>query len=211
MDRRRYLIANAIQKKSGYVTDGLILHLDGIDYGGDPTKWIDLVSGDEFVVNGNVVRGENCFTFTNGSIDSSTKFNIQHIEIVFKWQYTVTWRMILNANISNRSIAIFALNTLQIPSTGGNSGKTTNIPWSTLMAISSDYTKIYRDGQQVTTSGASNNYTSTFNGLRIGQNVEEDHPFAGDICCVRAYNRALTAEEIAQNFAVDKVRFSIPD
>ena len=34
--------------------------------------------------------------------------------------------------------------------------------------------------------------------------------FDGDIFCIRVYNRALTTEEIAHNYAIDKARFNLP-
>ena len=36
------------------------------------------------------------------------------------------------------------------------------------------------------------------------------HPFVGYIHAIRAYSRALTAEEIAHNYAIDKERFGLP-
>lgn len=40
---------------------------------------------------------------------------------------------------------------------------------------------------------------------RVGQGM----CFYGNIYCIRIYNRALTAAEIAHNYAIDKIRFSI--
>lgn len=34
-------------------------------------------------------------------------------------------------------------------------------------------------------------------------------PFVGEVCAMRFYNRALTAEEIAYNYEIDKARFNI--
>lgn len=38
----------------------------------------------------------------------------------------------------------------------------------------------------------------------------KDYGASGSIYCLRIYNRALTAEEIAHNYAVDKARFNLP-
>lgn len=40
--------------------------------------------------------------------------------------------------------------------------------------------------------------------------VNDKYPFVGTIHSVRAYYRALTAEEIAANYAIDKERFNLP-
>lgn len=45
-------------------------------------------------------------------------------------------------------------------------------------------------------------------GLR--QNNVNDGYYVGDIYCVRYYDRALTSQEIASNYAVDKARFNLP-
>jgi hypothetical protein len=34
-------------------------------------------------------------------------------------------------------------------------------------------------------------------------------PFVGEVCAMRFYSRALTAEEIAYNYEIDKARFNI--
>ena len=38
----------------------------------------------------------------------------------------------------------------------------------------------------------------------------KDYGASGSIYCLRIYNRALTAEEIAANYAIDKARFNLP-
>lgn len=44
----------------------------------------------------------------------------------------------------------------------------------------------------------------------FGSDWTYSFPESGEFCCLRIYNRALTAEEIEWNFSVDKVRFSLP-
>ena len=44
----------------------------------------------------------------------------------------------------------------------------------------------------------------------FGWDFDFGFPESGEFCCLRIYNRALTAEEIEWNFSVDKVRFSLP-
>ena len=52
--------------------------------------------------------------------------------------------------------------------------------------------------------------------LQIGNFINQTNPGAGQICCFskyynfRIYSRALTAAEIAANYAVDKARFNLP-
>jgi len=50
-----------------------------------------------------------------------------------------------------------------------------------------------------------------YNGFGIdGWNNNATHAFRGKIYCVRLYSRALTADEIAANYAIDKIRFNLP-
>lgn len=46
-----------------------------------------------------------------------------------------------------------------------------------------------------------------FGGSRLNNGVA--YPYLGDIYSVRVYNRELTAEEVAQNYAVDVIRFGL--
>ena len=47
-------------------------------------------------------------------------------------------------------------------------------------------------------------------GAAHGPGYASDRCFSGKFHCCRIYNRALTAAEIAANYAVDKARFNLP-
>lgn len=47
------IVATAAQQVTGYVTDGLVLHLDGKNQGSTPGSWIDTIGLKEFVLIGN--------------------------------------------------------------------------------------------------------------------------------------------------------------
>ena len=200
-------------KKSGYVTDGLILHLDGIDYGGDPTKWIDLINGKEFIINGDVSRGINCFTFVNGSADYSERIPITHIEVVLKRTSVSGYGVLLNSDAYH--IIAFNGSTMQFNSGYDDSASHARAIPTTLdelFSVSTDYNLsglIYKNGQIAIQSGSKEQWPRGYSGTRIGLYMSGGYAFKGDICSVRGYNRSLTAEEIAQNFSVDKERFGI--
>ena len=203
-----------IKTSPSYVKDGLILHLDGIDYGGDPTKWIDLVNNEEFIVRGNVVRGENCFVFSQQSnkdgIFSAKSFLPTTIEVVFNPK--VSTLVYLFGSSSYHKNVTTTINSLQF---GGGAGNTTRCDCSInqIHSASSDYANsIWLDGSLIT------NYLSAYAAYAslsgdyktgIGASSYTNRLFVGDIYAVRIYDRRLTAEEIAQNFAVDKKRFGI--
>ena len=43
----------------------------------------------------------------------------------------------------------------------------------------------------------------------IGFSFRREFPFIGEAFCVRLYNRALSAAEVAENYAIDKARFGL--
>jgi len=190
-----------LKKELGYVTDGLILHLDGIEYGNQSGKWIDLVNGTEFIASGNVSKVANGFSIAGGTINSSTKYNIVYVEFVMKHSGRAE-KYIITPDINTKTIVIFN-NNMQIPARNIN-GFSYSFPYDTLRAFGTDYSKLYMNGKKVTTNSPLNNRDMTYNGFRIGS-----ANFTGEIYSVRVYSRTLTDEEIAQNFAVDKARFGI--
>jgi hypothetical protein len=62
--------------------------------------------------------------------------------------------------------------------------------------------------------GTPSTYKGTFGVTGISGvcaiNPRADYPFVGEVCALRLYSRALTADEIAHNYAVDKERFNLP-
>ncbi len=74
------------------------------------------------------------------------------------------------------------------------------------------YAKIYLDGVETgtTTSGTSNNlvYDDT-TGTRIGYGTINTGRFVGELPIVKVYNKALSAQEVKQNFNAYRKRFGI--
>jgi hypothetical protein len=75
--------------------------------------------------------------------------------------------------------------------------------------------KIYVAGINATNSTLDNstppytvNYTTSFR-LRIGHDLDSNHPLNGNIAQVSMYNRALTALEVTQNYNATRSRFGV--
>jgi hypothetical protein len=47
-------------------------------------------------------------------------------------------------------------------------------------------------------------------GCGYNSQASNSYSYIGDVCAMRFYNRTLTAEEIAYNYALDKERFNLP-
>lgn len=70
--------------------------------------------------------------------------------------------------------------------------------------------KGYADGVLTNTENTSGTARSDYSTLRIfGANTSNTTLLTGKVYCVRCYNRALTAEEVAHNRAIDFERFGV--
>ena len=205
---RRLLIANA-QKQGGYVTDGLILHLDGIDYGNQSGKWIDLVDGVEFSVSGDVVKGDNSFVFTNGYISAPVSLTnkIVTVEAVIKPASNDYMLLLMNSSF-DKTIA-FNRN-CKIQFNGNQSAaKCVSVPINKISSLSSDYSSVFLNGEAVNQFLSTESWNTADSQTLIGRYRTAHYAYIGNIYSLRIYDRLLTAQEIARNFAVDKARFSI--
>ena len=72
--------------------------------------------------------------------------------------------------------------------------------------------RLYYMGQDTpqTASGSPNNTTLTYGMIGYGGTSDYPEGFIGKIFSIRIYNRALTAADIAYNYAIDKARFNLP-
>jgi hypothetical protein len=68
---------------------------------------------------------------------------------------------------------------------------------------------VYDNGAQLPQITGSDGWYEQ-NRLQIGYSGNSNYPFWGEIFSIRLYSRALTAAEIAANYAIDKARFNLP-
>lgn len=70
----------------------------------------------------------------------------------------------------------------------------------------------YKNAQQfgTTVTGQGVRYNNYYAYYQIGRDPGDAGNIKGDVYCVRLYSRALTAAEIAANYAIDKERFNLP-
>ena len=201
-------------KKVGYVTDGLILHLDGINWGNQEGKWIDLVNNIDFLTTGTVQRTNNSFICNAGGFYYNGSFtDVVHIEVVFKSTTRAYQSIFATPTVDKRVVLNYTSNKIIIQY-GGNKNNCVSfvIPDNKLISISSNYQTAYINGILSQQSNVRDDWTRTLNDTRIGTYaLNSPYYLQGEICSIRLYNRALTADETSRNFAVDKARFNIPD
>lgn len=215
---------NPISARS-YVNDGLIAMWDGIENAGwgqhnsSATTWKDLIGTNDLDTMNSNTFGDNCALITDArlGIGSSDK----HIDL-----YTGTVEMVCeaapmgrasflrlgNTNSSSYSLGIsYTNNPGSVSGIGGNI-TTTGATFSTSQrhfAATYDGTTylMYVDGVPATINATS---FRTYGNITIGGVGGRTYSLNGKVYSVRVYNRVLTAQEIAANYAIDKARFNLP-
>lgn len=219
------------------VSNGLFLNLTSFNtssYPGSGTTWFDLSNVYDSTINGASYSSlESSFIFngTNNSIDcgsisdidsSSTEFSV---EVWLKTNVKGTKSIIQNGSDYNtNSYYLWLQNSTQIVFEvwGGSSfdavyltdGYETN-EWYQLVGTwkSGERVKLYRNGDMSTnavwlTGSIQNSIVSGDTNTIIGQRGGS-YAFNGNISIVRLYDRALTQEEVNQNFESNKSTFGL--
>lgn len=220
------------------IEDGLILRLDAAEpdsYPGTGTNWNDLSSSniDGTLTNGVGYSSANggylTFDGTNDYVDTSNDLdpeadglfadtgNAWSVSAWFKDDYSTSGSIIAKSG-GTGSVATFIV-------WAGGSSLNTRLRGGTILAIDTINTtswyevvitwngttaKAYLNGSFVDniTVGAASNQAVTFKIGAAGGGTPNNY-FDGNISDVKVYNRALTADEIKQNFNALKGRYGV--
>lgn len=198
--------------RGGYIKDGLIFHLDGINKGDDDSVWTDLVDGIKFNMI-KCIKQDNCFEF-NG-IDSygkainiskfPTNYETQTIEITYNNLNTSNYILFASNYPNGLALGWFVYGYIfnHCPSNTplysiGNKQGDLCVSCNSIHGIVNkiDISKSilqcwYVRGSEVT----------------IGHNDSYYHK--GKIYSIRIYNRKLTKDEIIHNQNIDIQRFNL--
>ena len=217
------------------VTNGLVLSLDAADknsYPGSGTAWNDLSGNTNsgsltngptfsnanggnfgFVTEDFVIMAENSSLNTqtpsvevwiktnntnqNGFWFEKGQVNTQYS--LFQEGATIVWRQNL-ATLSSQTI------------TTANYISTSN--WAQIVGtFTSGNRKIYVNGALATSDTQTGTIATNTNGMSIGVyggfNGARGYYYNGSIAIVKVYNRALSADEITQNYNAQKSRFGL--
>lgn len=211
-----------------YVTDGLVAMWDGEwNAGGgvhdaSATTWANLVTGDTASLPSGFTVGMDCISVSNENqqlVVSDYSGSDFTVEYVFALADSNTARECLFESLAdNNGFRFKAASYVQdlwnnpgyrrdLFARSGNVGCRHHIAtaWTGIYEAGS-YGEDYVDGLSVG-NGTLLRPSSTLNGFRIGRTSFTTFQ---DVCCIRIYSRALTAAEIANNYAIDKARFSLP-
>ena len=210
------------------VTDGLVLCLDAANkrsYGGSGTTWTDLKGSN----NGTLTNmdGANFSSANGGSLSFdgasdyiSTNFlppigtNPRTVSIWYKSDGTQNKNLLgWGSNSGNQLWDILLYNGkvgVNLHGSSNEAGVTyTNNVWQNIVFTYTHPTiKSYMDGvYQTSFTGNGINTGSSFN-LNIAKGNYSYFYFDGSISNVSIYNRALTADEVRQNYLATKERYA---
>jgi hypothetical protein len=215
------------------VTDGLVLALDAANpksYPGSGTIWND-VSG-----NGNSGSLTNGPTFSNNSIvfdgvddyvetvNGSSTVALTSQASAFCWFKTITsaaGNFIRQIGTTDNGFEIIITSTGKISGAaflGGwqnfppsNLSYNDNLWHNVVITINGTIVTIYVDSNSIYSSSLGSSNLNTGNGrVRIGLHPNGTaNRYNGNIASVQLYNRALSSQEILQNYNAQKSRFNL--
>jgi len=215
---------------SNIVTDGLVLALDAANpksYTSGSTTWNDLSgnglngsqSGSTFPSynssnNGNLVfNGNSPINIGNSSILNLTNLTLS---VWFKTTTTGNQQLIAkNYTTSFYMNIVPGANTFSLWTNGSelNVSRITTLGngnWHNMSATMSGTTKtIYYDSLQVGTNTGTIPAVDSFNLVIGSTGGVNPNPFYGSMGSVLVYNRALSSQEIQQNYNAQKSRFNL--
>lgn len=236
---RRKLLCQYCSKELGdYITDGLILNLDGTDKQASGNYvWVDKAQGITFTKVGNVIDLDNGFSFiTNnkGYLSGSRELTDQ-LDNLKNYTVEVVAKITLDDNVWGPIVSFCAWNSVgwgiqvsnstSFPSKpnlkfsireSSNQIPSYKAPYNQLFTCSMLYLQdIYINGSKVTTKHLqdASAYSNDL-GFNIGARITRNNPsasryFQGNIHAIRVYNRQLTQDEILHNQSIDIVKYNI--
>lgn len=214
-------------RSCSFVSSGLILHLDAgnsSSYSGSGTTWTDLSSSGN---NGTLTNGPTYSTSAGGSVDldgnndsirtNSEMFNPNANFTFSAWVYadsvSTTHTVVSDRNnsgsfqlrISGGGWQIVDSYVVDVGMFSNSSPIATDYWYNITVSRSSNTYSLYVNGRIVSSFTSSNSYDR--GPKDIGTNYTTTELWDGKISQVMAYNRALSATEILQNFNHFKHRY----
>lgn len=215
---RRRMVNKA--EAAGYVTDGLIFFLDGLDRGGQTGYWTDIIGDVQFKLY-NYTEYDNGVKFDSGNTNGGygkagntvlpTGWSSQTIECACSGAIAGRW--LFSGYSTNRiSLACGAESSGKINAAiiaDGQQRARWLLPTGTkLISINNDVGVC--DLQSIS-KGTNDSWSANNSGTILGRRSTSSsyYSYYGIIYAVRIYNRKLTADEMKQNQMADMARYGI--
>lgn len=204
-----------------YVTDGLVAMWDGEwNAGGgvhdaSATTWKDLVGNNDLEIYGTVSdygvsnQGKYCAALKSGAIDNIASIEVCHDFAGGRVEYAIiacsgaidTTRMGLVHYGNSRAFQTYSNVFWDFP----------NIQAAMHSTVSATTSGCYVGGVALQPASHGTDAWNNPSVVGIGGRASSGaYNFIATYNCIRFYNRALTAAEIAANYAIDKARFNLP-
>jgi hypothetical protein len=224
----------AVNTRNNIVTNGLVLYMDAsnrMSYVSGSTTWNDL-SG--FGDNGTLTNGPTFSNLDGGSISfdgvddyvnipTSTDTGNPNTICAFINVSVITganqviygpsangsdnWFSISNNRVQLLATQVSDINNFAIT---GNTIIQVNTWYYLTGIVNNNTTSIYINGRVEAVSSPQAFTIGGWNSTaRIGQRATGQFPFNGRIACLQGYNRALSQQEIIQNYNATKARFGL--
>tara|TARA_R110002072_G_scaffold1455_1_gene12158 strand:- start:2351 stop:3022 length:672 start_codon:yes stop_codon:yes gene_type:complete len=221
----------SVKSNIGVVTDGLVFYADagnGNSYPGSGTTWTDLAGSDDgTLTNGPLFDSNNGgsidFDGTNDYAEISGTQNLNFpistnsatFSIFLKFHSVGSWTGLFNKNRSSSWIGLW----MSSASKAVFGAPSSNLQGTTTLATGNWYNivgvqlantsrKIYVNGTLEATKTTSFGSTAaTTENWMIGQATSVNEYLNGNVACASIYEKALTADEVLQNYNALKNRF----
>lgn len=200
-------------KEDGYVTSGLVFHLDGAD--ATTNKWIDKIGGVEFDMHNVTLDDAGGVVFSGtgsyGNHPNNLNFpsSTHMIEVVVK-RASVDMSCVFMINEANNVAFGFSSGIDYIITKSGKSNPKTT--WAVIdndIHVYSVNTNNAFDNGNIMRSRSTDTWHLRQGGTFVGSRSADNGAFKGTVYQIRIYNRQLSDEEILHNQAVDMVKYGI--
>lgn len=207
-----------------YITDGLVMFLDGLNRGGVSGEWHDLIddtvvvtltgateqaNGVEFL-NGSSVTAYGTFnkrvavSYTEGTIESVT--TLTEIEVTGRTILSMSTNGLMGGTVASSGTAGCPACRYYINNANVSVYNFTESAESLKLIIGANDERAYCNGK----AGTKYNTGSPFSGgsgYYMARKGNTNNPFKGVIHAIRLYNRKLTEAEILHNQRIDNARY----
>ena len=207
-----------------YVQNGLVVMWDGIENAGwgvhdaSATTWQDLIGTRDLMIDTTYQTiGTNCVDFINSATGCKLASEISDVNSIEFCGTTskTSEQAIFRAALGIGSYSYFTVWYYRGAFGSGSFMKGYNYDVNTPITIysaksgndDSTFVATAKNGIVTTPDGVTNSYNRSGD---YGFGFRTQYTYSGRTFCVRVYSRALTAEEIAANYAIDKARFNLP-
>lgn len=205
-----------------YISDALLMHLDGINKGNVEGEWQDLVSGNTFVNHGAVAEADGWeFDGATSFMESSTITNYgwkdrdRTLEVVVEFAnagvtdiiFAGRWSGMAFGRYAQAKQYVFSMDNIIAPTllcTNDDFGKKT----IAIALTDTHYITSVMNGQKASITGEEYFGGVSASYLYLGKRSTGDF-FKGKIHAIRIHDRILSEEEILYNQRIDNKRFNL--